>query len=161
MGRNSSLQGPPPSGRPAEARRSASVTLGVSTCCVSTIPPFPPYQPFTMAATDQIRQMVNFILQEAHEKANEIRVKVCQTCTCPLVGSTLNNNQRIRKQLHVVMPCAWMRSDDLFSIFVSSMMRENILRPLSKRHIIATKIEPLLRPSASSPYFIYSANFIG
>ena len=27
-------------------------------------------------ATDQIRQMVNFILQEAHEKANEIRVKV-------------------------------------------------------------------------------------
>lgn len=28
-----------------------------------------------MAATDQIRQMVNFILQEAHEKANEIRVK--------------------------------------------------------------------------------------
>ena len=34
-----------------------------------------------MAATDQIRQMVNFILQEAHEKANEIRVKVrkCQS----------------------------------------------------------------------------------
>lgn len=32
-----------------------------------------------MAATDQIRQMVNFILQEAHEKANEIRVKVCVT----------------------------------------------------------------------------------
>ena len=31
---------------------------------------------FTMAS-DQIRQMVNFILQEAHEKANEIRVKVC------------------------------------------------------------------------------------
>ena len=30
-----------------------------------------------MAASDQIRQMVNFILQEAHEKANEIRVKVC------------------------------------------------------------------------------------
>jgi len=30
----------------------------------------------TMAASDQIRQMVNFILQEAHEKANEIRVKV-------------------------------------------------------------------------------------
>mmetsp|Transcript_9762 Transcript_9762/g.12880 ORF Transcript_9762/g.12880 Transcript_9762/m.12880 type:complete len:222 (+) Transcript_9762:142-807(+) len=28
-----------------------------------------------MAASDQIRQMVNFILQEAHEKANEIRVK--------------------------------------------------------------------------------------
>mmetsp|Transcript_20799 Transcript_20799/g.57818 ORF Transcript_20799/g.57818 Transcript_20799/m.57818 type:complete len:223 (-) Transcript_20799:116-784(-) len=26
-------------------------------------------------ATEQIRQMVNFILQEAHEKANEIRVK--------------------------------------------------------------------------------------
>ena len=24
----------------------------------------------------QIRQMVNFILQEAHEKANEIRIKV-------------------------------------------------------------------------------------
>ena len=32
-----------------------------------------------MAASDQIRQMVNFILQEAHEKANEIRVKVCAT----------------------------------------------------------------------------------
>ena len=30
-----------------------------------------------MSASDQIRQMVNFILQEAHEKANEIRVKVC------------------------------------------------------------------------------------
>lgn len=28
------------------------------------------------APSDQIRQMVNFILQEAHEKANEIRVKV-------------------------------------------------------------------------------------
>ena len=35
----------------------------------------------TMAASDQIRQMVNFILQEAHEKANEIRVKVC-ICVC-------------------------------------------------------------------------------
>jgi hypothetical protein len=34
-----------------------------------------------MAATDQIRQMVNFILQEAHEKANEIRVKVCFVVT--------------------------------------------------------------------------------
>ena len=34
-----------------------------------------------MAATDQIRQMVNFILQEAHEKANEIRVKVRQRQT--------------------------------------------------------------------------------
>lgn len=33
-----------------------------------------------MAAADQIRQMVNFILQEAHEKANEIRVKVCVYC---------------------------------------------------------------------------------
>ncbi|GKY96625.1 hypothetical protein MPSEU_000622100 [Mayamaea pseudoterrestris] len=29
----------------------------------------------TATASDQIRQMVNFILQEAHEKANEIRVK--------------------------------------------------------------------------------------
>ena len=29
----------------------------------------------TTAASDQIRQMVNFILQEAHERANEIRVK--------------------------------------------------------------------------------------
>lgn len=27
-------------------------------------------------STSQIRQMVNFILQEAHEKANEIRIKV-------------------------------------------------------------------------------------
>ena len=27
-------------------------------------------------ASGQIRQMVNFILQEAHEKANEIRIKV-------------------------------------------------------------------------------------
>jgi vacuolar-type H+-ATPase subunit E/Vma4 len=26
--------------------------------------------------TDQIRQMVNFIMQEAQEKANEIRIKV-------------------------------------------------------------------------------------
>jgi hypothetical protein len=34
----------------------------------------------TMAASDQIRQMVNFILQEAHEKANEIRVKVGSDC---------------------------------------------------------------------------------
>ena len=31
-------------------------------------------------AQDQIRQMVNFILQEAHEKANEIRVKVRSSC---------------------------------------------------------------------------------
>ena len=30
--------------------------------------------------SDQIRQMVNFILQEAHEKANEIRVKVRLDC---------------------------------------------------------------------------------
>jgi vacuolar-type H+-ATPase subunit E/Vma4 len=28
------------------------------------------------ASGGQIRQMVNFILQEAHEKANEIRIKV-------------------------------------------------------------------------------------
>ena len=33
-------------------------------------------------ATDQIRQMVNFILQEAHEKANEIRVKVGGWLVC-------------------------------------------------------------------------------
>ena len=33
------------------------------------------YLPTLKMATDQIRQMVNFILQEAHEKANEIRVK--------------------------------------------------------------------------------------
>ena len=25
----------------------------------------------------QIKQMVNFILQEAHEKANELKLKVC------------------------------------------------------------------------------------
>jgi hypothetical protein len=38
-----------------------------------------------MAATDQIRQMVNFILQEAHEKANEIRVKVCSKFALNLI----------------------------------------------------------------------------
>lgn len=32
-------------------------------------------------ASDQIRQMVNFILQEAHEKSNEIRVKVSGSFT--------------------------------------------------------------------------------
>jgi hypothetical protein len=49
-----------------------------------------------MAASDQIRQMVNFILQEAHEKANEIRVKVSlktivgQRCVSPKI---LDGNQ--------------------------------------------------------------------
>ena len=38
-----------------------------------------------MAATDQIRQMVNFILQEAHEKANEIRVKVSNAAAVEVV----------------------------------------------------------------------------
>lgn len=28
----------------------------------------------------QIQQMVNFIMQEAHEKANEIRIKVTTQC---------------------------------------------------------------------------------
>jgi len=42
-----------------------------------------------MAATDQIRQMVNFILQEAHEKANEIRVKVSQVC--PLFNNAIRH----------------------------------------------------------------------
>ena len=31
----------------------------------------------TSDADRQIKQMVNFILQEAQEKANEIRIKVC------------------------------------------------------------------------------------
>ena len=54
----------------------------------SHLTPTPTYSPLELAghpiqylqqptmASDQIRQMVNFILQEAHEKANEIRVKV-------------------------------------------------------------------------------------
>eukprot|EP00977_Amphora_coffeiformis_P022241 scaffold10653_cov175-Amphora_coffeaeformis.AAC.10 len=52
-----------------------------------------------MAATDQIRQMVNFILQEAHEKANEIRVKV----------SRANNANRCRVDrptaIHIPRQC--------------------------------------------------------
>jgi vacuolar-type H+-ATPase subunit E/Vma4 len=36
--------------------------------------------------SDQIRQMVNFILQEAHEKANEIRVKVRNEYTSAVVN---------------------------------------------------------------------------
>ena len=49
-----------------------------STTAAATFDPFlSSYEhPTTTMATDQIRQMVNFILQEAHEKANEIRVKV-------------------------------------------------------------------------------------
>lgn len=39
--------------------------------------------------SDQIRQMVNFILQEAHEKANEIRVKVRQNEQMKLFRETL------------------------------------------------------------------------
>jgi hypothetical protein len=50
-------------------------------------------------ATDQIRQMVNFILQEAHEKANEIRVKVG---TSNVVGDSNNGclwqNQRNERE---------------------------------------------------------------
>ena len=42
-------------------------------------------------ATDQIRQMVNFILQEAHEKANEIRVKVGSKFV-GFVGGTMNGS---------------------------------------------------------------------
>lgn len=48
------------------------------------------------AASDQIRQMVNFILQEAHEKANEIRVKVSQTVTCRHKLSDRPWNQSLR-----------------------------------------------------------------
>jgi hypothetical protein len=44
-----------------------------------------------MAASDQIRQMVNFILQEAHEKANEIRVKVGLRCTFYVTDRSLTN----------------------------------------------------------------------
>ena len=36
-------------------------------------------------AQDWIRQMVNFILQEAHEKANEIRVKVRCRCSIAMI----------------------------------------------------------------------------
>ena len=39
-------------------------------------------------ASDQIRQMVNFILQEAHEKANEIRVKVSPSINQSAINNT-------------------------------------------------------------------------
>lgn len=45
-------------------------------------------------ATDQIRQMVNFILQEAHEKANEIRVKVCVCFQIIKIISYVQNDNR-------------------------------------------------------------------
>lgn len=46
-------------------------------------------------ASDQIRQMVNFILQEAHEKANEIRVKVR---TQRVEGTTNRNDAIMNRQ---------------------------------------------------------------
>ena len=46
------------------------------------------------AASDQIRQMVNFILQEAHEKANEIRVKVSAVTCLPTVRGKRYQSQR-------------------------------------------------------------------
>jgi len=54
-----------------------------------------------MAASDQIRQMVNFILQEAHEKANEIRVKVRAR------GSNAATKDCVAT---VVAPAGWRRS---------------------------------------------------
>ena len=58
------------------------------------------------AASEQIRQMVNFILQEAHEKANEIRVKVrYDTLVCVCVGwLTLG----IYIYIYVVGQCAFL-----------------------------------------------------
>lgn len=60
------------------------------------------------APSDQIRQMVNFILQEAHEKANEIRVKVSSSKPCSenskrleraaistYISNAVSNNERI------------------------------------------------------------------
>ena len=55
-----------------------------------------------MAATDQIRQMVNFILQEAHEKANEIRVKVGRVEATDLAS----NDSTLRLRLCVVIACS-------------------------------------------------------
>jgi vacuolar-type H+-ATPase subunit E/Vma4 len=46
------------------------------------------------AASDQIRQMVNFILQEAHEKANEIRVKVSKDRFCFVLDREENIEER-------------------------------------------------------------------
>ena len=54
-------------------------------------------------ATDQIRQMVNFILQEAHEKANEIRVKVC-------------NIKRKESAFILVLVRSWKSKNDIFEI---------------------------------------------
>ena len=53
--------------------------------------------------SDQIRQMVNFILQEAHEKANEIRVKVRQNEQEKLSRETLLNDVNKRERVAVNM----------------------------------------------------------
>ena len=53
--------------------------------------------------SDQIRQMVNFILQEAHEKANEIRVKVRQNEQEKLSRETLLNDVNKRERVAVDM----------------------------------------------------------
>lgn len=46
------------------------------------------YSILTMTDSNrQIKQMVNFIMQEAHEKVNEIRIKVCLR---PLVLDTVH-----------------------------------------------------------------------
>jgi hypothetical protein len=54
-------------------------------------------------ASDQIRQMVNFILQEAHEKANEIRVKVRLTSHGSFQLITSNELAMTRGKFHTVL----------------------------------------------------------
>lgn len=39
----------------------------------------------------QIKQMVNFIMQEAHEKVNEIRIKVSKDLTLMITLMTFGN----------------------------------------------------------------------
>ena len=57
-------------------------------------------------ATDQIRQMVNFILQEAHEKANEIRVKVGSKFV-GFVGGTMNGVVGVSSGLNGLYWCCY------------------------------------------------------
>ncbi|KAM3567623.1 hypothetical protein VYU27_010237, partial [Nannochloropsis oceanica] len=60
-----------------DKHRQASDPLSAA---VTDLPTYPPLEQGKMGSDGgssgaQIRQMVNFILQEAHEKANEIRIK--------------------------------------------------------------------------------------
>jgi hypothetical protein len=99
-----------------------------------------------MAATDQIRQMVNFILQEAHEKANEIRVKV-GSCVVPcwvgglapcenesICKSVSFGRQKLRKQKQYSKTAIVVGCDSLLLLSLSFPHPEANILPFLSRH---------------------------